>query len=55
MFLSHPKTAMHVAFFFNINRKTAMCNIFNNRTGRYIHTNNSIGRGPIVFETDSSI
>ena len=47
----HPKTAMHdVVFTFNfINRKTAMRNLFINRTGRYTHTNNHIDRGPTLF------
>ena len=58
------KTAMQGAgFIFNfINRKTAMPNLFTNRTGRYTYTNNFNGRGHILFhisfaskpETDSN-
>ena len=52
----HPKTAMGNAFFFFffflnfINIKTAMRNLFINRTRRYTHTNNDIGRGHIHFD-----
>ena len=45
---------MHDAIFiFNfINKKTAvyMCNLFFNRTERYTHTNNYIGKGHILFD-----
>ena len=53
-----PKTAMRHAFFYRY--KTAMRNVFINRTGRHTHTNNFIGRGHILFdiyesEIDSNI
>ena len=49
----HPKTGMRDAFCFIsnfIDLKTAMCNLFINRTGGYTHTNNYIGRGRILFD-----
>ena len=47
----HPKTVMRdAAFNFNfINIKTAMRNLFINRTRSYTHTNNEIGTGHIHF------
>ena len=38
--IAYPKTAMHSAVFIInfINRKTAVCNLCINRTGKYVHT-----------------
>ena len=54
--VAHPKTDARCSFFiFNfVNRKIAMHNLFNNRTGRHTHTSSSTGRSPILFDISFS-
>ena len=58
----HPKTAMHDAIFifYFIDLKAVIPNLFINKTGRYTHRNNYIGRDCILYdiyesEIDSNI
>ena len=48
----HPNSAMHDAvlfLIFSMVNKTALCDLFINRTGRFTHANNYIG-GHILFD-----